>query len=45
MKTGKKEFRSFQASSRTGKLGVRLLDGRVEIEGEALTVLKAELLI
>lgn len=45
MKTGKKEFRSFQASRRTGKLGVRLLDNRVEIAGEALTVLKAEMLI
>jgi PhzF family phenazine biosynthesis protein len=45
MKTGKNEFRSFQASSRTGSLDVRLLDGRVEIAGEAVTVMKAELLI
>ena len=45
MKTGKKEFKSFQASARTGKLDVRLLEGRVEIAGEALTVLMAELLI
>jgi len=45
MKTGKNEFMSFQASSRTGSLDVRLLDGRVEIAGEAVTVLKAELLI
>ncbi|MDT8400334.1 MAG: PhzF family phenazine biosynthesis protein [Bacteroidales bacterium] len=45
MKTGKKEFRSFQASRRSGSLMVKLLDSRVEIAGEAVTVLKAELLI
>jgi len=45
MKTGKKEFRSFQASKRSGELYVRLLGKRVEIAGQAVTVLKAELLI
>lgn len=45
MKTGKKEFRSFQASKRSGELYVRLAGNRVEIAGEAVTVLKAELLI
>ncbi|MEA1887203.1 MAG: PhzF family phenazine biosynthesis protein [Bacteroidota bacterium] len=45
MKTGKKEFRSFQASKRTGKLNVKLAGERVEIAGEAVTVLKAELLV
>ncbi|HDZ41765.1 MAG TPA: PhzF family phenazine biosynthesis protein [Bacteroidetes bacterium] len=45
MKTGKKEFRSFQASRRSGILKVKLMDKRVEITGEAVTVFKAELLI
>ena len=45
MKTGKKEFRSFQASDRSGELEVKLEGSRVEIAGEAITVLKAELLI
>lgn len=44
-KTGKKEFRSFQASKRSGKLNVKLTGERVEISGEALTVLKADLLV
>ncbi len=45
MKTGKNEFRSFQASKRSGKLNLQLLGSRVEIAGEAVTVMKAELLI
>jgi PhzF family phenazine biosynthesis protein len=45
MKTGKNEFRSFQASKRSGELYVRLLGNRVEIAGEAVTVMKAELVI
>ena len=45
MKTGKKEFRSFQASKRSGELYVSYSGNRVEIAGEAVTVLKAELLI
>lgn len=45
MKTGKNEFRSFQASKRSGILNIKLMDRRVEIAGEAITVLKAELLI
>lgn len=45
MKTGKQEFRSFQASKRSGELNIRLSGNRVEIAGEAVTVLKAELLI
>lgn len=45
MKTGKTEFRSYQASKRSGVLKVKLMGNRVEIAGEAITVLKAELLI
>ncbi|MBN1388663.1 MAG: PhzF family phenazine biosynthesis protein [Bacteroidales bacterium] len=45
MKTGKKEFRSFQASKRSGELNIRLSGNRVEIAGQAVTVLVAELLI
>lgn len=45
MKTGKKEFSSFQASKRSGKLNVSLSGQRVLIAGEAVTVMKAELLI
>lgn len=45
MKTGKKEFRSFKASKRSGELNVILSGKRVEIAGEAVTVLKAEFLI
>ncbi|MFP4487957.1 MAG: PhzF family phenazine biosynthesis protein [Bacteroidales bacterium] len=45
MKTGKKEFRSFQASKRSGRLDVALKGTRVEITGQAITVLKAELLV
>lgn len=45
MKTGKTEFRSFQASKRSGELFVKLSGNRVEIAGEALTIFRAELLI
>jgi PhzF family phenazine biosynthesis protein len=44
-KTGKKEMNSFQVSERTGRLKVRLTDGRVEISGQAVTIFKAELQI
>jgi PhzF family phenazine biosynthesis protein len=44
-KTGKLEMNSFQVSDRTGRLKVKLLDDRVEISGQAVTVFKAELLI
>jgi PhzF family phenazine biosynthesis protein len=42
-KTGKTEFNSFQLSHRTGRLALRLLDGRVEIKGQAVTVFQADL--
>jgi PhzF family phenazine biosynthesis protein len=45
MKTGKLEMNSFQVSDRTGRLKVRLLDDRVEISGQAVTVFKASLQI
>ena len=44
-KTGKKEFVSQQVSKRSGILKVALKDGRVEISGQAVTILKGELLI
>jgi PhzF family phenazine biosynthesis protein len=42
-KTGKKEFVSHQVSKRGGILKVALLDDRVEIAGQALTIFKAKL--
>jgi len=45
MKTGKTWFKSFQASKRTGELELRLVNNRVEIAGEAVTVMRAELMI
>ncbi len=45
MKSGKKEFRSFQASKRTGELFVRLSGDRVEVAGEAVTIMKSEFFI
>lgn len=42
-KTGKSEFNSYQLSARTGRLKVKLLNGRVEICGQAITVFRAEL--
>jgi PhzF family phenazine biosynthesis protein len=44
-KTGKLEMNSYQVSDRTGRLKVKLLDNRVEISGQAVTVFKAELKI
>lgn len=44
-KTGKKEFTSHQVSKRGGILKVSLHGDRVEIAGEAVTILKAVLLI
>ncbi|MDD3320322.1 MAG: PhzF family phenazine biosynthesis protein [Paludibacter sp.] len=45
MKTGKVEFNSLQLSKRTGRLKVKLLGGRVEIKGQAITVFQAHLKI
>jgi len=42
-KTGKSEFNSYQLSKRTGRLKVKLLNDRVEIKGQAITVFQAEL--
>jgi len=42
-KTGKTEFNSYQLSQRTGRLKVKLLNDRVEINGQAITVFQAEL--
>jgi len=44
-KTGKTEFNSYQLSKRTGRLKVKLLNDRVEIKGQAVTVFQAELKI
>jgi PhzF family phenazine biosynthesis protein len=44
-KTGKREMNSSQVSDRTGRLKVRLVDDRVEISGQAVTVFKAALQI
>jgi len=42
-KTGKTVFNSYQLSKRTGRLKVKLLNYRVEIKGQAITVFQAEL--
>lgn len=42
-KTGKAGFNSYQLSKRTGRLKVKLLNDRVEIKGQAITVFQAEL--
>ncbi len=44
-KLGKLEMDSLQLSKRTGKLRVKMIDDRVEIQGNAITVFKAELQI
>lgn len=44
-KTGRKEFISHQVSRREGVLRVALKDNRVEISGEAKTILRAELFV
>lgn len=45
MKTGKKDFRSHQVSIRSGVLRVSLKGERVEISGQALTIMKGELFV
>lgn len=42
-KTGKTEFSAKQLSQRGGQLKVKILPERVEIQGQALTIFKAEL--
>ncbi|MER3445171.1 MAG: oxidoreductase [Meiothermus sp.] len=42
-KLGKKEFMAYQASARGGELRVTLADNRVFIQGQAVTVMRAEL--
>jgi len=44
-KTGKTEFVSHQVSKRSGILKVALIADRVEISGQAITVIKGELLV
>lgn len=44
-KTGKKEFMSHQISKREGILKIALKGDRVEISGQAKTILKADLLV
>jgi PhzF family phenazine biosynthesis protein len=44
-KLGKKEMNSRQLSKRTGNLKVKLIDNRVEIKGQAVTIFKAVLKI
>ncbi len=45
VKTGKTALNSIQLSKRGGRLKTRFINGRVEIKGQAITVLKAELLV
>jgi predicted PhzF superfamily epimerase YddE/YHI9 len=45
MKTGRNDFISHQVSKRTGILKVSLKGDRVEISGQAKTILKAELFV
>lgn len=44
-KLGKQELRAYQASARGGHLTLRLVDNRVKIAGQAVTVLRGELAI
>jgi PhzF family phenazine biosynthesis protein len=44
-KTGKKDLKSHQVSKREGVLKVSLQKDRVEISGQAITILKAELYV
>lgn len=44
-KLGKNTMNSFQLSKRTGKLKVKMLNNRVEIKGNAITILEAEIKI
>jgi PhzF family phenazine biosynthesis protein len=41
---GRTELRGYQASARGGSVGVRMIDGRVELLGRAVTVLRGRLL-
>ena len=43
LRTGKSEFKVEQISERTGKLHVKLVDNKVEIVGNAVTIFKAEI--
>jgi PhzF family phenazine biosynthesis protein len=45
MKTGKTKFVSHQVSKRSGILKVELLGDRVEISGQAVTIIKGELFV
>jgi len=45
MKTGKKDFISHQVSKRSGVLKVSLKGDRVEISGQAVTIIKGELFV
>jgi PhzF family phenazine biosynthesis protein len=42
-KMGKTEFQAYQASSRGGELRLRLLEDRVSISGQAVTIFKTEI--
>lgn len=44
-KTGREEFISYQVSKRRGKLKVKLVGKRVEISGEAITIMRSEMLV
>ena len=44
-RTGKKNFSSHQVSNREGILKVSLINDRVEISGQAITIFKAELFV
>jgi PhzF family phenazine biosynthesis protein len=41
-KLGKQSFRAYQASARGGELGVRVSEGRVYLQGQAVTVMRGE---
>lgn len=42
-KLGKKDLRAYQASARSGELGLELTSNRVMITGKALTVIRGEM--
>lgn len=43
LKTGSKEFKVEQLSKRTGQLQVKLVNNQVEINGDSITIFKAEI--
>lgn len=43
-KMGKTEMKAFQASRRTGEIGCRLMGDRVVLQGQAVTIFRAELM-